>query len=208
MRIISRIYRAFVYMSRSISRMTLDRMLNHYFKALPRARVLEIGANKYSLYSKKIRAASYRTMDIQRENEPTICADIHEIPMRDQSVDVVIATEVLEHCRIPQNAIDEIYRVLSKEGVCILSTRFIYKIHGSPNDYYRFTDQALVYLFRDFKIKEIRAHGNKLGAIWDLFYQNDWPWRILFLINFPLGFLLSRRSKSCPCGYVVYAKKQ
>lgn len=194
-------------MSRSISRITLDEILNSYFETLPRGRVLEIGTSKHSLYRKKVRANTYQTLDIRKEIEPDICGSIYEIPMKNESVDIIIATEVLEHCYAPQKAIDEIYRILKKSGVCILSTRFIYKIHGSPHDYYRFTDQALSYLFQNFREKQINVHGNFLVAIWDSLYQKDWPWRILFLINFPLRWLLFWKSYTNPCGYVIYAKK-
>lgn len=194
-------------MSRSISRITLDEILNSYFKALPSERVLEIGEGKNSLNRKKIRATIYQTLDIRKEIEPDICGSIYEIPMKDESVGIIIAIEVLEHCYSPQKAIDEIYRILKKNGICILSARFIYKIHGSPHDYYRFTDQALSCLFQNFKTKEIKAHGNMFVAVWDFLYQKDWPLRILFLVNFPLRLLLFWNSYLYPCGYVVYAKK-
>ena len=205
--IIKSIYRLMLSMSKSITRMGLDKILNLYFEMLPKGRVLEIGAGKYPLYREKIKATAYQTLDIRKEVEPDIRGDIHNIPLEDESVDVVIATEVLEHCYDPHKAINEMHRILAKKGVCILSTRFIYKIHGSPYDYYRFTDQGLSYLFQNFGTKEIRAHGNILGAVWDSLYQKDLPWRILFLINFFLRLLLSWDSYSCPSGYVVYARK-
>lgn len=196
-----------MFMSRSINRITLDETLNSYFKILPEGKVLEIGAGKNSSCSKKIKAAVYQTLDVRKEVEPDIYGDIHNIPLEDESVDIVIAIEVLEHCHTPQKAVEEISRVLTRNGICVLSTRFIYKIHGSPDDYYRFTDKALSYLFKDFSKKEIKANGNMLGAIWDLFYQKNWPLRILFLINLPLRLLMVRNNFSCPCGYVVYARK-
>ena len=207
MKIAKRIYPLFLSMSRSISRITLDEILNSYFAKLPEGRVLEMGAGKYPLYRKKIGSTVYHTLDVRKENEPDICGDIHEVPIQDESVDIIIATEVLEHCHSPGRAMDEIYRVLTEDGICILSTRFIYKKHGSPHDYYRFTDEALSYLFQKFRTREIKVHGNMLGAVWDLLYQKDWPWRILFFINCPLRVLLFWNSSSCPCGYVVYARK-
>ena len=185
----------------------MDEILNSYFKALPSERVLEIGEGKNSLYRKKVKATIYQTLDIQKEIEPDICGSIYEIPMRDELYDIVIATEVLEHCYAPQKAVDEIYRILKQNGMCIVSTRFMYKIHGSPHDYYRFTDQALYHLFQKFRTKEIKFLGNMLGALWDSLYQKDWPWRILFLINYPLRWLFFWNSYTYPCGYVVYAKK-
>jgi len=207
MKAVKLIYRTLMFLTRSIARITLDEIISIYFEKLPKGNVLEIGAGKYPLYKGKIKAETYRTFDIRKEIEPDICGDIHDIPIQDGSLDVVIATEVLERCHTPQKAIDEIYRILTKNGICILSTRFICKIHGSPNDYYRFTDQALAPLFKKFGEKEIMPHGNAFGAIWDLFYQRELPWRLLFLINLPLRYLLFWKSYSCPCGYVVYAKK-
>ncbi len=194
-------------MSNPIARLSLEKKLNKYFRLLPKGKVLDLGTGRYWNYREKIEALTYHTIDIRKEVEPDIVGDAHCIPLEDESVDIVIATELLEHCHTPQKVINEIFRVLTRGGVCLLSTRFIYVIHGAPLDYYRFTNYGLSHLFRKFRERQIISHGNKLGAIWDLFYQPYYPGRLLFLINPFINLLFFWDSKLCPCGYIVYAKK-
>lgn len=47
-------------------------------------------------------------------------ADAHKLPFKDESFDLVICTEVLEHVINPQGVIAEIKRVLKKDGIAII----------------------------------------------------------------------------------------
>lgn len=73
-----------------------------------------------------------------------IRADLsHAWPFQDGIFDFVISTWVLEHVREPQIFLHEACRVLKDAGILILAVPFIHRIHGSPFDYWRFTDTAL-----------------------------------------------------------------
>lgn len=50
---------------------------------------------------------------------------------------------VLEHIYNYQNCLNNCYNLLSKGGFFFGSTPFIFRIHLSPNDYHRYTDQSL-----------------------------------------------------------------
>ena len=131
----------------TVSRISLDFELHRQFKKLKPGIVLDVGA-KHSPYKKYIPYTKYMRLDIDEKSQADICCDLHKINWQSDYFDTVIATEVLEHLYEPQRAIDEIYRVLKPEGICILSTRFIYPYHPGPKDYYRFTWDSLNYLFR------------------------------------------------------------
>lgn len=47
-------------------------------------------------------------------------ADAHRLPYKNNSFDVVVSTEVIEHLNNPEIALGEIYRVLGKNGKCII----------------------------------------------------------------------------------------
>lgn len=47
-------------------------------------------------------------------------ADAHSLPFKNESFDLVVCTEVLEHVDNPKDALLEIKRVLKKEGVAII----------------------------------------------------------------------------------------
>ncbi len=61
----------------------------------------------------------------------------------DENFDNILVFNVIEHVYDFNNSINEIYRVLKKNGKIIGSVPFLYRVHGAPNDYYRFTAQAI-----------------------------------------------------------------
>jgi len=80
----------------------------------------------------------------------------------DESFDFVISDQVLEHVEgNPQKAIDESWRVLRPGGIAIHSTCFINPIHAAPNDFWRFTPDALKLLLRKFsRVLDCSGWGN------------------------------------------------
>ena len=59
---------------------------------------------------------------------------------------------MLEHVIEPQRVINEIHRVLTKGGEAFFYLPFLYPYHASPSfkDYHRFTEDLIIYMFRDF----------------------------------------------------------
>ncbi len=69
----------------------------------------------------------------------------------DESFDFVLSDQVLEHVAgDPHDAIRESWRVLRRGGIAVHTTCFINPIHACPNDYWRFTPDALRLLSKDF----------------------------------------------------------
>lgn len=61
------------------------------------------------------------------------------IPFKDNSYDIVICTEVLEHAIQPEGLLKEITRVLDSEGRLFLTVPFIWGLHELPFDFRRYT---------------------------------------------------------------------
>jgi SAM-dependent methyltransferase len=74
---------------------------------------------------------------------PDLVWDGRCIPLEDQSVDSVVATEVLEHCPNPVEVISEMHRVLRAEGILFFTAPFLWPLHDVPHDEYRYTPFAL-----------------------------------------------------------------
>ena len=55
--------------------------------------------------------------------------------------------DAFEHFAEPWIAADNIARLLAPGGICLIRTVFSWRYHPSPNDFYRFSDEALNYLF-------------------------------------------------------------
>jgi SAM-dependent methyltransferase len=78
------------------------------------------------------------------------------IPLSNMSVDSVMATEVLEHCFSPDQILSEIYRVLTPGGAFFFTVPFLWPLHETPYDAYRYTPFSLEKLLSKTGFKEIR----------------------------------------------------
>jgi SAM-dependent methyltransferase len=73
----------------------------------------------------------------------------------DNTFDLILCTEVLEHTNNPFNVVAEIHRILKSGGVAAISTPFNFRIHGPLPDNWRFTVHGLKVLFSEFEILEL-----------------------------------------------------
>ncbi|MFY9074517.1 methyltransferase type 11 [Malaciobacter mytili] len=110
--------------------------------------------------------------------EKFIDADIKELPFENNSFDTVILTQVLEHIDNPFKALEEIKRVLKKDGILILSVPFIYQAHATPYDFYRFSEYGLKEICKnyDFKILEFHYQGYLGTTIFSII--NGFIWEV------------------------------
>ena len=105
-------------------------------------RILDFGAGG-SPYRSLFPNANYQTADVQRS-----CADfaIDEdgyTNAPDQVFDMVLSTQVLEHCRDPDRYLSETFRVLKPDGKLVLSTHGFFEEHACPYDFFRWTAEGL-----------------------------------------------------------------
>jgi SAM-dependent methyltransferase len=83
-----------------------------------------------------------------------IVAEGGALPFKDGTIDLVICESVIEHVTEPEKVFAEIRRVLAPGGYAYISVPFMYPFHASPNDFTRFTRNALRHRFSSFEIKE------------------------------------------------------
>lgn len=191
---------------RSIPRKCLDRELN---KLHLKGKTLDIGSKRaqYSHICDELIALDYYHFE-----DVDVVADAHNLPFKKDSFDNIIMTNLLEHVQEPQKVVNETYRVLRPNGLAIVFTPFMYPIHGDPNDYWRFTDEGLRYLLKDFEIvKAIKIGGffSVLGTYFDFILNNLKLKFLLPILNififfddkFPWIF------KNTAIGFLVVAKK-
>ena len=189
----------------SVTRISLDRKLATHFARLKKGLVLDVGA-KAAPYLRQIPHTQYVRLDITEETKPDICCDIHAFEGESDSFDTVIAIEILEHLYDPQRAIDRVLHVLKPGGVCIASTRFLFRYHPDPKDYYRFTWDSLEYLFRQFSHVEVHHHGSRVQAIWEMINAGGRSRVLLNALN-PVFALFESQHTRFPLGFVIYAQK-
>ena len=144
---------------KKITRARLEDFLKRH--ASP-ARVLDIGSggSSYQRYF-----PNRVTIDIDPARKPDIVGDAHALPFKDGEFEFVLCTEVFEHLRDPRRAAGEMHRVLTAGGTLVLTTRFVYPIHDSPGDYWRFTKYGLRELFKDWEIVELVPEVHTFSTI-------------------------------------------
>lgn len=94
--------------------------------------------------------------NILYRNSPDITWDGETIPLPEDSVDCVMATEVLEHCPEPDGTLAEIFRVLQPGGIFFFTVPYLWPLHDLPHDQYRYTPFALERLLAKAGFVQVR----------------------------------------------------
>jgi SAM-dependent methyltransferase len=133
-------------------------------------RILDIAPQIHEGAAAYFKKASVETLDIDPNSGATYIADITKYNkfLQDESFDIIVCTEVLEHTLDPFSVIQEIFRLLKPSGVLLLSTPFNFRIHGPLPDCWRFTEHGLRELLKKFstiKIEPVDTHGRDLMPI-------------------------------------------
>lgn len=168
-----------------------------------------------------------RNLDIIDGQNVDIVGSAENIPLEDNSVDLIISQEAFEHIQNPELALKECYRVLRPEGLIYFQVPFIIGYHPGPTDFIRFTKEGVIELLTrgGFKVTSIEITvGGATGfyriaveffAILfsgpiHIFYR---PMKALFaILLFPIKFLdiwfsLSSERDRIPGGYFAIARK-
>ena len=197
-----------------------------------RISILDAGAGD-CFAEKFFNGYEYVAMDIEKNKESQrdldVIGSIEKIPFPDKKFDVVLCLEVLEHVENYQSALNEIFRVLKKEGILLLTVPLMSV--GFHNDFYRFTPLAIKNLFAKtgFKIDKINPIGGYFRMLgWQISkisYLIKKPENKLFfipyyLIKIPIGLIFQiiiplilfhldwlDKDKNETCGYLILAKK-
>lgn len=92
-------------------------------------------------------ASAYIGVDVVDNPAADLRGSVEQLPVDDASFDVVLCTQVLEHCDDPARAVAELRRVTAPGGRVLASTHGVQVYHPSPGDYWRWTHEGLNRLF-------------------------------------------------------------
>jgi SAM-dependent methyltransferase len=134
--------------------------------------VLDAGAGscpyrKYFSHAKYISTDLEDIFDKSSKHKHDFICSLDKIPKPNNSYNVIINTQVLEHVEYPQKVINEFYRILKPGGKLFLTAPQGWGIHGEPYNFFNFTKYGLESLFKNagFKIMFIEPRGGILRLL-------------------------------------------
>jgi len=88
--------------------------------------------------------------------EYDIVQDLTTIPLKDECLDVVMSTSVIEHLRYPVKFFEEAFRVIKGGGRLFVHVPFVYNEHEAPFDFQRPTRYGLERWFVDAGFEDVK----------------------------------------------------
>lgn len=85
---------------------------------------------------------------------------------------------VLEHCRRPWLMAANLERMLEPGGTILIAAPFVWRVHGYPDDYWRFTVNGVKSLFNEIEWKQEGYAHRHLTAAENIPWArsaDDWP---------------------------------
>lgn len=165
-------------------------------------------ANAWISEAIKARGVSYKVLDYVSTYHPDIVGDVQNLPFPDNSQEAMICLAVLEHVENPIKAAQEIYRALKPGGYCLIYVPFLYYYHaekGYYKDYWRFTSDAINFIFSSFRDVELQPVRGPLETLIRIsllgrskFFQN---------IAYVSDRLMRKLTSKQTSGYYVFLQK-
>lgn len=127
---------------------------------------------------------------------------LEALSFADGHAGTVLCMNVIEHAWDFRRGVEEIVRVTAPGGLALMSTAFAIRVHGYPEDYWRFTPRAMERLFEAFPthvygwqshekdprlvfalgLKQPRDDADQLAEVWQEAILDRWadppPWHV------------------------------
>ena len=111
-------------------------------------------------------------VDVFAFAEVDIVADAGNLPIEDQSVDLVINVAMLEHVVDPGGIVREMRRILKPDGKILAYAPFIVPYHAAPHDFHRWTEHGVARLFSQFEHVDIAVGCGPTSGL--LYVLEEW----------------------------------
>ena len=153
-----------------------DRILSQIQKS---DNVLDIGMAMRDKH-KKIISNLLETLDVNDFGEyPDIICDLcSDISGLENKYDKIICIAILEHVYDPATAIKNLRLMLKDEGIIYGYVPYLYYYHAPKDlkfqDYFRFSKDALAYLFKDFKEVELFPIRGRISTPLNILFAGKW----------------------------------
>jgi SAM-dependent methyltransferase len=102
-------------------------------------------------------------------------ADVEQLPFPDESFGTVVALNTFEHVQRFWRGFEEVRRVLRPDGVLLVTVPFYFHIHDHPQDYWRFTPEALALLLEEYPNRILGRQGpaRRPASTWAIAFREE-----------------------------------
>lgn len=127
---------------------TYSIMRGHQYEELAKVtltgKVLDLGGSKKSGYQNIVKGEhEFVTVNIDENYGYDLKFNIEEgFPLEDSSFDNALSMNLIEHIFDTHNIFAETSRVLKPGGLFVSAVPYMHHVHGSPDDFVRYTDSA------------------------------------------------------------------
>lgn len=140
-------------------------------------KLLDFGCGRKPYRNLFINVSEYIGLDMQQTghdhslSEIDVFYDGKKIPFENETFDAIFSAEVFEHIFNLDEMLDELHRVLKKDGKMLISIPFMWGEHEQPHDYARYTSFAIKYILeqKGFRIIASEKTGTASEAILQLY---------------------------------------
>jgi SAM-dependent methyltransferase len=129
-------------------------------------------------------------VDLYAFDAVDLVANADDLPLEDETVDLILNLAMLEHTKRPDRVVEEMQRVLKPGGVALSYLPFMVPFHAAPHDYHRWTLSGAKEQFDIFGHAQIGVGAGPVsGILWVfqewvavmLSFGNRWAHDALFL---------------------------
>jgi SAM-dependent methyltransferase len=171
----------YVYTVRKLLQKAVDRNINKFKGILVDLGCGEMPYKQYILDKNK-NITKYIGIDVDcnkyhQSIKPDLIWDGKKIELEDGEINTVIATELFEHLSNIEIVLEDIYRVLAKDGGLFFTVPFIWPLHETPHDEYRYTPYSLKRIlekagFNDISITPLGGYNASLAQMLGIWIYN------------------------------------
>lgn len=155
---------------RSNRRIWLDSLLLEH-QSVYDGLVLDIGSRPRGRFRPPLEAVKrWLVADIEKTLQPDVVLDVMALSVRSGSIRTIKATELFEHVVDPEQGLRECHRILEDGGTLVLTVPFLFRIHGDPYDFQRWTQTKWQRAFHDvgFEVVTERVTGTFFTVFGDM----------------------------------------
>lgn len=170
--------------NQNASSTSMETMWFEKMSAMPYPRILEVGTagwdnrpattSKSRIMNVNVNAV-WRGLDAKSGDDVHIVADLHDLSQVNERFDAILCPYVLEHVRKPWIVAEQLLAICNSGAILFAQTHQSFPVHKYPEDYWRFTIEALAIIFRDAGwdvIDTEYAHQAKVVPLQNTFATN------------------------------------